>query len=161
MIAMFGRALRPGLAALALVLAMFTASASQAGVTNGAQTVDGLSIYLGVVPATVVRGHAQDHPEARMHGGPPDRSIHDVHLVVAVLDASTGVRITDATLVAQILELGGKRWSIRLEPMTVNGALTYGGYASFVKASDYWIGVQIQRPRRQHPVMARFTYAHD
>ncbi|WP_447954012.1 hypothetical protein [Sphingopyxis chilensis] len=153
MIAMFSRALRLGLAALALVLAALAAPASQAGVTKGPQTVNGLTIHLGIVPAAVARGH----------GGVPDRSMHNVHMVVAVFNALTGARITNATVVVHIIEPGGKQWSVPLEPMTVNGTLTYDGYATFVKASDYWIGVQVQRPphTRQHPVTAHFTYAHD
>lgn len=163
MIAMFSRALRPGLAALALVLVMLVAPASQAGVTKGVQTVNGLTVHLRIAPAAIVSGHAHELPEARMRGGVPGGRIHNVHMVVALFNALTGARITDATVVAHIIEPGGKQWSVPLEPITVDGAVSYGGYATFVKASDYWIGVQVQRLQhtRRHPVTAHFTYAHD
>lgn len=163
MTAMFGRALRPGLTALAIMLAMLAVPASHAGVTNGVQTVNGLTVHLKIAPAAVVRGHAHELPEVRMRGGVPGGRIHNVHMVVALVNALTGARITDATVVAHIIEPGGRQWSVPLEPITVDGAVSYGGYATFVKASDYWIGVQVQRLQhtRQHPVTAHFTYVHD
>lgn len=163
MISMIGRVSCHWQAALGLALAVLAAPASRAGVIDGVQTVDSLTIYLGVVPAAVVRGHAQEHPETRMHGGVPGRSIHNVHLVVALFDKVTGARITNAIVGAHIIEPGGKhgkQWSIPLEPMTVNGAQTFGGYTAFEQVADYRIGVRVQRPRRQ-PVTANFTYAHD
>lgn len=53
MTAMFGRALRPGLTALAIMLAMLAVPASHAGVTNGVQTVNGLTVHLKIAPAAL------------------------------------------------------------------------------------------------------------
>ena len=67
---------RPGLAARAamtlaalLPVPILPQQAASAGVVNGVQIVDDLTIYLGVVPAAVTRGHAPQHPERSMHGG--------------------------------------------------------------------------------------------
>ncbi len=161
------------LASLAGVL--FAPTTSSAGVVDGVQTSDGLSIYLGVVPAAVVRGHPADHPETQMHGGVPGGS-HSMHIVAAVFDKVSGARITRANVVAHILEPGGIQRSVRLQPMTVAGALTFGGYTSFARGIDYRIGIQVQRPSHMPPqpmqhiphpmhraasVTAHFTYTHD
>lgn len=161
------------LAGLAGVL--FAPATSSAGVVDGVQTADGLTIYLGVVPAAVVRGHPTGHPEAQMHGGAPGGS-HSMHIVAAVFDKASGARITRADVVAHILEPGGIQRSVRLQPMTVAGALTFGGYTSFARGIDYRIGIRVQRPPHMPPqpmqhlphpmhrvasVTAHFTYTHD
>lgn len=154
---------------------LFAPGTSNAGVVDGVQTADGLMIYLGVVPAAVVRGHPTGHPEAQMHGG-PGRSPHNMHVVAAVFDKSSGARITKANVVAHILEPGGMQRSVRLQPMTVDGALTFGGYVTFARGIDYRIGIRVERPPHMQPsqpmqnphrmhriasVTAHFTYTHD
>jgi len=151
------------LAGLASILpALFFAVPGHAGVVNGVQTADGLTINLGVVPAAVVQAHPTDHPEPRMHGGTPGRSIHNMHLVVAVFDA-TGARVTKASVAAHIFEQGGRQWKVPLRPMIINGALTFGGYTAFPKDTDYRIGISVQRPqpKRRNPITVHFTWAHD
>lgn len=154
---------------------LFAPATSDAGVVDGVQTADGLTIYLGVVPAALVRGHPTDHPEARMHGGAP-RSSHSMHIVAAVFDKASEARITKATVTAHILEPGGIQRSVRLQPMTVAGALTFGGYTTFARGIDYRIGIRVDRPPHMQPerqtllphrmhrvasVTAHFTYTHD
>ncbi len=56
------------------------------------QVVDGVAIYLGVMPAQIVQGHPKEHPEVGMHGGAPTRGDR-VHVVVALFDNATGGRI--------------------------------------------------------------------
>jgi hypothetical protein len=132
-----------------------------ADVIDGVKTVQGLKIYLGAVPAAIVRAHSSGHAEVQMHGGVPALGQHAVHLVVAVFDAATGARITRANVAADIIEDGGKRWSIMLKPMTIEGALTFGGYAALPRAADYQIHVRVTRARPSQPAVAQFTYAHD
>jgi len=60
--------------------------------------------------------------------------------------------------------------------MTVEGALTYGGYTTFARGIDYRIGIRVERPPHMPPqpmqhlphpmhrvasVTAHFTYTHD
>lgn len=134
-----------------------------AGVVNGVQTAEGLTVYLGVVPAATILGHPPKHTEAQMHGGVTDRSIHNMHLVVALFDKASGARVTNAMVVARIFEPGGKQWKVPLQPMMVNGDLTYGGYATFTSDADYLIGVSIRRPtsKRRGPTTVNFTWSHD
>lgn len=170
-----GRPSRRMLALIGLAGILIAPATSCAGVVDGVQTADGLMIYLGVMPAAVVRGHPTGHPEAQMHGGAPGSS-HSMHIVAAVFDRASGARITKANVVAHILEPGGIQRSVRLQPMTVAGALTFGGYTSFARGIDYRIGIRVERPPHLPPsqpmqnphqmhriasVTAHFTYTHD
>src|SRR5688572_30172845 len=71
------------------------------------RTVDGVAVYLGLMPAAIVRGHPSGHPERTMHGAPPAHAgppaaTHDYHLVAALFNAATGARISDALVSARI-----------------------------------------------------------
>jgi hypothetical protein len=59
--------------ALVLLMALVTGagSLSVAAADDNYRTKDGLAVYLGVLPATIVRGHPPGHPERAMHGGAP------------------------------------------------------------------------------------------
>ena len=150
-----------GLMFVAVSLSLCASLPAFGGVIDGVQTVQGLKVYLGSVPAAIVRAHSSGHAEAQMHGGVPAPGQHAVHLVVAVFDAATGARLTKIKVVADIFEVGGKRWSIMLRPMTIEGALTFGGYAAFGLADDYRINVRVTRTSPSQLTVAKFTYAHD
>ena len=141
----------------------FTAPAG-AGIVDGVKTVDGLTVYLGVVPAAVTRAHPPQHTERTMHGGVSKPSIHDVHLLVAVFNSASGVRLRNIKVTARIHATGRNLGTVSLKPMTVNGALTYGGYAKLGWDEDVMILVDIRRPGRTprtSTVTAQFQYAHD
>lgn len=154
------------------VAALVAAVPADAGVIDGVKDVDGITVYLGVVPAAVMRSHAPLHTERTMHGGAARRGLHDVHLMVAVFNRSTGERLENLSVTARIRGTGGsqrhgvrrKPWTIPLAPMIVNGALTYGGYTSLGVEQDVRISVDIRRPDRSPQtsvVTAQFEYAHD
>lgn len=151
------------LAAATLALSIPLQSAS-AGVVNGVQTVDDLTIYLGIVPAAVTRGHAPQHPERSMHGGVARPGLHEFHLLVAVFSRPTGQRITNATVTARLHGTGSNRWTVPLTPMTINGALTFGGYTSLGTEEALMISVDVTRPGRSRGTRtktAQFRYVHD
>jgi hypothetical protein len=61
------------------------------------ELVDGLSVYFGVRPAEMIRGHLKEHPESQMHGGIPEDYRH--HITVAEMASAEellrgGVHIT-------------------------------------------------------------------
>lgn len=147
-----------------LVVPLALALPASAGVVDGVRTVDGLTVYLGVVPAAVTRAHPPGHTERTMHGGMARPGMHDVHLVVAVFNKSTGERLSNVTVTARIHGTNRNRWAVPLTQMTVNGALTYGGYTSLGAEQDVMISVDIRRPGqtlRTSTVTAQFEYAHD
>ncbi len=152
------------LAVTAIALFALAPTISEAGVVEGVKTAEGLTVYLGVVPAAIAQGHPVEHPEAQMHGGSPGPSMHNMHLLVALFNPTTGARITRAMVVARIFEKGGRQWSVQLQPMTINGALTFGGYTRLERSTDYDIDVVVDRlgaVRRVHPITINFTWAHD
>ena len=123
------------------------------------QSASGVEAYIGVVPAEITKGHEPTQPEGPMHGGVPRRG-HQYHLVAAIFDASTGERITDATVTAQVSGLGLAGPKKALEPMTIAGIITYGGYFDLPGLDLYTIVLTIKRPIAAQPVTLKFTYDH-
>ncbi|MCB4824477.1 hypothetical protein [Roseicella aerolata] len=118
-----------------------------------------LVVYLGVVPAAVVRGHPPEHAGKGMHGGAPEgRYVH--HLLVAVFEETTGARVTDAAVAATIR---GRRHSpetrIALEPMALDGTTIYGGFATLPPRDYYRLTVEVRRPGAT-AVRATFPHRH-
>jgi hypothetical protein len=129
-------------------------------VLDGYKTAVGIVVYLGVLPAAMVRGHAGHRGDAGMHGGVPrGRSEH--HLVVAAFDAASGVRIEDADVNATVSEPGHiAQTRLRLEPMRVADTITYGGFAAMPYAGHYTISVEVRRPGAEEPARVEFHYQH-
>jgi len=74
---------------LALASGILLGTTPAAAQTDYRKVVDGFSIYLGIVPAEIVKGHAQPHPEATMHGGAKaSRDTH--HVMVSIIDDRSG-----------------------------------------------------------------------
>ncbi len=121
------------------------------------RTVDGIAVYIGIVPAELVRGHPPEHPEATMHGGV---TVGESHLTVAVYDAKSGQRIRNAAVAARIIDDRGiSNVRKKLEPMLIADSPTFGGYFSMQSAGTYRIEIEIQVPGRTKAVIATFTWA--
>ena len=78
----------------AATMALLTTVAGYAQSDGLSQTVNDVTIYLGVMPSEIVRGH----PESSLHGSPKGSDLR--HVVVALFDAKTTDRITDAKVSA-------------------------------------------------------------
>lgn len=124
------------------------------------QIADGMDIYLGVMPAEIVRGHPKAHSESAMHGGmPPSKGYH--HVIVSLFDSQSGNRITDAEVTAKVEEPGHlERSEKALESMTIAGTLTYGNYFRMPGKGPYLISLEIRRPGSPRVVEAKFDYRH-
>lgn len=146
-----------GLAAMALLTGLLGCD-RDADLPRSEQTVDGVTIYLGVVPAALVQGHSTTigDPQA-LHGGTiPDPGSH--HIMVALFDARSGARITDAQVTGSI---GGSAPAKALEPMEVNGLMTYGNFFALEGSDPKRIHVEILTPRSPTPIAADFAYEHE
>ena len=128
---------------------------------RNSQTVDGMTIELGVLPAELIQGHltVPGDPNA-LHGGtPPNSSSH--HVVVALFDAKTGARITDASIRAGV---GNRSYNHEpnkvLESMEVNGAMSYGNFFLLQGEGVWHIHLEILRAGAARPVRADFAYEH-
>ncbi len=120
------------------------------------QQVDGVDIYLGILPAEMIRGHPKEHPESEMHGGTP---VGMVHVMVALFDSSSGRRITGAVVTARMEWPDQYRIEKRLEPMLVSASPTYGNYFRVPDGGTVRIELQIRRPRQKDVVRATFRWA--
>lgn len=137
-----------------VVMLGFFASSAMAEDTELHQVVDGIAIYFGVLPAEMIRGHPQAHPESQMHGGiPTDLSYH---LTVAIFDDTSSERITNADVTVKVEGSGGFEVRKELEPMTIAGKRSYGNYFRMPGASPYRIEIQIRRP--ESPGITRATF---
>jgi hypothetical protein len=149
------------LGSLIAVIVMVSGCSDNTDLPRNTQIVDGMKIELGVMPAELVKGHATapGDPNA-MHGGTPPNSRSN-HIVVALFDAKTGARVTDARIRAGV----GDRWYNHepdkpLEPMEINGALSYGNFF-LMQGSGVWrIHLVIHRPGMTRPAEADFGYEH-
>ncbi len=119
----------------------------------------GLAVYIGVIPAEIVRGHPSGHAEQTMHGGAP-KGVHEYHVVAAVFDATSGARVSDATVTAQISGIGLSGAKKRLAPMEIANTVTYGGFFELPGRDLYTIGLAIERPGQRKPVNLEFKYDH-
>lgn len=123
------------------------------------KTAGGLTIYLGVLPAAMIQGHAKDHPEAAMHGGVPGGQ-HAYHVMAAVFDAESGERIEDASVEGRVTPLGLAAVTRRLEPMVIAGTVTYGNYFAMRGDGPYRIAFSATTPEVAEPIVLEFTYEH-
>ena len=91
----------------------------------------------GWLPAARVADHPSQHAESKMHGGTRGQS--GSHIVVALFDKASGARISHATVEVRITPLGGAPIAKALEPMSIEGLPSYGGYVPVVRPGIYRI----------------------
>ncbi len=134
-------------------LAIFSPTAS-AGHVGQTQTVGGVVVYLGVVPAAVLRQHAKVYPAHEIATIPSGKYVH--HVMLALFDHPGGMRITDAVVTARVapLALGGP--TKPLDPMMVAGVLTYCNYFRISPLDTTVIQAVIRRPGAARPIRTRF-----
>lgn len=144
---------------LATTLCLAPTSFASAEQDDNYKVAQGLGIYLGVLPAGIVRGHPDSHAEATMHG--IRRGGHEYHIIIAAFDATTGARVENAKVVATVSGLGhvGQN-SLELEPMAIAGTVTYGGFVNLPGNDRYDIAVDISVPGWNAPVRVNFIYEH-
>ena len=146
-----------GFAAVLLAVAVLDWNPARAASGGETKSAGGLTVYLGVVPAEIVKGPGPHSAERPMHGGSP-RGRHEHHIVVAVYDTVSKVRITNATVSAKVSGLGLSGPRKTLEPMTVADTVTYGAFFDMT-ADLYTIRVTVQRPGSQ-PAVFDFKFDH-
>jgi hypothetical protein len=120
----------------------------------------GLRVYFGAVPAEIVREHSVlDPTEGTMHGGIPT-GVHQYHLVVAIFDAKSGARISDAAVTAELSAPGLSATTKKLEIMERAGAPRYGGFFNLAIHAIYTVKLIIDRPGAASPVSVEIKYDH-
>jgi hypothetical protein len=144
---MFG--LRAAIAALVLVTGSVALSGCERRPMEGqSQIADGVRFEYGAVPSSVPAEHPTNHPEATMHSGAP-RVENSYHIVLGIFDKPSGARITDANVVMRTSGPGHPGIvETQLEPMSVNGDMSYGGYIALPNVAKYRLTFKVRRPGR-------------
>jgi len=147
-------------ALVTLCVALGPWSGISAAAQNGQyRMIGGLTVYLGVVPAEIVRGPSPHSAERPMHGrvakGP-----HEYHVVVAIFDAATGARISDATVTAQVSGLGLAGTRKKLDPMEISKTVTYGAFFHLPGRDLYTVKLAVERSGSNRTVTVDFKYDH-
>lgn len=139
-------------AAFAALLAA-AACAQPSHEPSAAATNEGVSAYLGVVPSAVVRA---EHPERVLH---PSMPSGDAHIVVALYESVSGARIENAAVEAVIQgERHRARRTIRLEPMRIDGTVTFGGFVSLARNDRYHVDVLVRLPGDEREIRLEFLF---
>ena len=144
-----------GLAQAAVV--MLFAGTALADHSSGYAVADGLTIYYAVIPAEVLRAYPKGSPEAIAHRSIP-RGKNVDHLLVALFEGKSMERITDARVTVRFRETGLGWAKKRLEPMTLNDALTYCNFFTFDNHATYTIAIEVRRPGSSAVVTTEFEY---
>ena len=143
----------------ALGVAVSLSSGAVAAETDQSKTAGGVTVYLGVVPAEIVKGlPAGGRTERPMHGGIP-KGPHEYHFVAAVFDAASGARVSDAVVTAEVAGLGLSGSKKRLEPMQIAGTTTYGGFFDLPGFDLYTVRLTVERSGAS-PAVLQFKYDH-
>jgi hypothetical protein len=121
--------------------------------------VDGVAIYLGVIPAELIEGHPKAHPESGMHGGAPPVTEERYHIVIALFDAKTGARITNAKVTASLSSFGFPVGKKTLEPMLIANTISYGNYFKLSGKGAHRIQIEISGVSPDQTIHATFEHA--
>jgi cytochrome c5 len=115
--------------------------------------VQGIDIYLGVLPAEVMRGR---------HSGADSKMKMDIptgagyfHVSVVLRDNSTKAEIKDAQVEARVANLmtGDTR---KLEASAINDTVNYSNFFQMPGKDPYTVTLQIRRPGAVAPIEAKF-----
>ena len=127
--------------------------------TDLSKTAGGVTVYLGIVPAEIVKGLPSGSATERpMHGRTP-KGPHEYHVVAAVFDATSGVRVSDAVVTAEVSGLGLSGAKKKLEPMQISGTTTYGGFFDLPGFDLYTVKLTVERSGAG-PAALQFKYDH-
>ncbi|HUX64491.1 hypothetical protein [Sulfuricella sp.] len=152
---LFSLMLLRGLLTVSMALAALTAAA--AADTDRYQVVDGVAIYLGLMPAEMVLGHPRQFPEKEMHGGIPQGKDR-YHVVIALFDDATGKRISSAQVIATVSEAGSAGQRKALERMNIHNTKTYGNWFILSGHGPYRVHLEIAGIRGKGRIETEFEY---
>lgn len=137
---------------LQLTVALAAAMAYSAASADHFRKVDGVSVYLGIIPTALVLENVD------MHEGYARKEGH-YHITVALFDSRTGERLRDASVEVEVAAAGLESSRFRpLEPMTIAGTVTFGQYFQLPLKTVYRIFVRVRLADRDKPLAAVFEY---
>lgn len=142
-----------------LITALSLGLGDRAIAEEGTVTAEGITAYFGVVPAALARDAANMHGRVERDAhGLPVVSVDDHHVVVALFDAASGDRITQATVMATKRSSGGSVQRKALEPMEIAGTVTFGNFFGLDPKQTHEFSVEVNLPPREAPIQMSFRY---
>ena len=143
------RSASPGWAFVLLVFfSSIVASWSSWGQTSFDR--EGVTLYWGLVPEGIL---AERHDVEQLHGGRPRGGGQVHHLVVALFESTSGRRIENAVVRAQLSEIGLVDAPAKyLPPTVVDGKMTYGQLFGVAKEGPYQFRVFVKLPDRSREI---------
>ncbi|MEY4598405.1 MAG: hypothetical protein RLZZ445_1202 [Pseudomonadota bacterium] len=121
------------------------------------RTAGNMEIYLGIAPASRLRGFPSGSPERSMHGGVPGGENYQ-HVNITLLDQKRKAPITGAKVDVRVEQPNLARVSKMLEPMPFGGS--YGNYVRIRTDIGYRITVNVQIPGAARPTEVHFEHEH-
>jgi hypothetical protein len=123
------------------------------------KVVDGITVYLGVLPTEMIRDHPAQHDETTMHGGIPSGTRFH-HVVVFLVDSRPSPHPEGMEVRAKVQPLGLAGEEKKLEPMHIGGTVSFGNYFSMPGGNPFNIAVEVRRPGERSWHRVDFEYRH-
>ena len=122
-------------------------------------TEGGITAYLGLVPAEIIRGLTLSATAERGLRGHMPRRPHEYQILAALFNAANGIRISDALVSVEVSRSGTQLGSQKLTPMQIDGVGAYGGVFDLPVFDLYNLRLIVERPGAS-PTLLRFKYDH-
>ena len=127
--------------------------------TQQLSTEGGITAYLGLVPAEIIKGLTLSATAEQGLRGHLPRRPHEYQILAALFNAANGVRIADAVVSVELSRPGSQSGRQKLTPMQIDGAAAYGGVFDLPVFDLYNLKVIVERPGAS-PTLLQFKYDH-
>ena len=128
--------------------------AAPAGHLGQTQTVNGMTVYLGIVQVDTFGKYPDQYPKHAQGEFPSGKHVY--HVMLALFKTADGERITDAIIEVTVAPLAFSGPRTPLHPTVVAGALTYCNYFRISPSDTYVIKAEIHRPGVARAIRAEF-----
>ncbi len=148
------------LAAIVMGLAVILPATAAEATSRWHQESASYAVYLGVVPAELLRAAPTlVDGDRTLHGGLQSLKPGTQHVMVSVFERATGKRVTDAKIAARVKRglLDGST-ERPLERMLTSDTVTYGNFFPMLELGNYKIEVEIGGPNGEAVQTVTFKY---
>jgi len=140
-------------ASLLLMLSLFsTPFIAAAADSSRHQRSNDVDIYLAVIPAEITQQDSAMQASFKQHET-------RYHVIVALFDAASGKRITNARVHATVSMLGEHvKQDKNLDPMLIMDVASYGNYFVMSEPGKYRLRFKLEMPTRKYDTTADFQF---
>jgi len=121
--------------------------------------VMGIDVYLVVTPVELIRGYAKDHPKSLMHSQERNADGNQSHITIGVLEESSGRRIQNLEVSANIIAHNYTGPSKKMDKMTFQDEPSYGNYFVIPSTGTYQVKVTIKHTKQSDALIVTFEQA--